>query len=105
MNVAIHAIKQYRDCDVGAEQFESELSEFEIDVSQGKKDEFKERVQKKYVDSVIAQLKQRFPHYDQLASFCLFDPSRLPTKIRHYGDEELKVLCDSNCSCSASEHS
>ena len=55
------------------------------------------RVTKKYVDSVIAQLKQRFPHVDQLASFSLFDPSHLPsdhTNIGTYGDEELKVLCD-----------
>ena len=98
LNAAIHAIEQYRDSDVGAQQFiESELSKFEIDVSQAKKDEFKERVQKKYVDSVIAQLKQRFPHVDQLASFSLFDPSHLPsdhTNIGTYGDEELKVLCD-----------
>ena len=98
LNPAIHAIEQYHDSNVGAEQFiVSELSEFEIDATQAKKDDFKERVQRKYVDSVIAQLKQRFPHVDHLASFSLFDPSHLPsdhTKMGTYGDEELKVLCD-----------
>ena len=60
-------------------------------------DEFKERIQKKNVDSVIAQLRQRFPNVDQLASFSLFDPSHLPsehTNIGTYGEEELEVLCD-----------
>ena len=56
---------------------ENKLSEFGIDVSQARKDEFKETFQK-YIDNVVAQLKLRFPHVVQLASFSLFDPSRLP---------------------------
>ena len=83
---------------IGAQQFiENELSAFDIIVSHAVEGEFKERVQKKYVDNVIAQLRQRFPHVDQLASFRLFDPSHLPsehTNIGTCGDEELEVLCD-----------
>ena len=45
------------------------------------------------MDSVIAQLKQRFQHVDQLASFSHFDFSHHHTKIRTYGDEEVKMLC------------
>ena len=97
LNATIHAIEQYYDSDIGAQQFENELSAFEITVSHAVEYEFKERVQKKYVDSVIAQLRQRFPHVDQLALFSLFDPSHLPsehTNIGTYSDEELEVLCD-----------
>ena len=46
LDATIHAIQQFRELDVEAEQFiEKELSEFGIDVSPSKKDEFKERVQ------------------------------------------------------------
>lgn len=55
LDAAIHAIQQFRELDVEAEQFiEKELSEFGIDVSTSKEDEFKERVQQKYVDSVVS---------------------------------------------------
>ena len=98
LNATIHAIELYRESDVEAEQLiERELSEFGIDLSPARKGEFKENVQKKYVDSVIAQLELRFPHILQVASFCLFDPSRFPddrTKISSYGNEELEVLCE-----------
>ena len=46
---------------------------------------------------MIAQLERRFPHIVQIASFSLFDPSRLPadqSKITSHGNEELEVLCD-----------
>ena len=65
-------------------------------MSASKKDEFKNRVQQKYVDSVDSQLQLRFPHVQQIASFSLFDPSQFPsdhTKIGTHSDEELKVLC------------
>ena len=74
----------------------NDLSEFEIDISQAKKDEFKGRV-RKYVNSVINQLKERFPYVKQIASFCLFDPSRLPSspsEMGTYGNRDLKILCD-----------
>lgn len=60
-------------------------------------DVFREAIQKKYVDNVIAQLKLRFPHVVQLASFSLFDPSRLPddpTLLVCHGNKELDELCD-----------
>lgn len=94
LNATVHAIRLYRESDIEAEQLiENELSEFGIDVSQARKDEFKENVHKNYVDSVILH----FPHVVQVASFSLFDPSRLPddrTKITSHGNEELEVLCD-----------
>ena len=60
-------------------------------------DEFKERVQRKYVDSLVKQLKLRFPDVEQLESFNIFDPSRLPcdqTNIATHGNDELEKLCD-----------
>ena len=65
----------------------------EIDISQEKKEVFKDRVQKKYGDSVIDQLKERFPYVEQIASFCLVDPSRLPSSPT-CGNRDLKFLCD-----------
>ena len=98
LNATIHAIRQYCESDIEATQLiNGELSEFGVDVSQAKKDEFKERVQKKYVDNVIKQLELRFPHVDRLASFSLFDPSKLPddhSKMGTHGNDELKILCD-----------
>ena len=102
MDATIHAIQQFREFDVEAEQLnEKELSEFGIDATSSKKDEFtcKERVQHKYVDSIVSQLQLHFPHFQQIrvVAFSLFDLSRLPskhTKIGTPGDEELKVLCD-----------
>lgn len=77
MNATIHTIQLYREANIDAGQLiQNELSEFEIEISQAKKDEFKENVQRKYVDSVISQLELRFPHVVQIASFSLFDPSR-----------------------------
>ena len=91
MDATIHAIQQFCELDVETEQFiEKELSEFGIDVSQSKKDEFKERVQKKYVGSVVSQFQLRFPHIQQIAAFSLFDPSILCSdhnKIGTHGDE------------------
>ena len=72
------------------------LSKFEIAIiSQAKKDEFKDRVQKKYVDSVVNQLKESFPYVEQIARFCLVDPSQLPSSST-YGNGDLKNLCDYN---------
>lgn len=60
LSATIHAIQLYRDSDIEAEQLiRNKLSEFGIDISQARKDEFKENVQKKYVDSVTAQLELR----------------------------------------------
>ena len=76
MNATIHTIQLYREANIDAGQLiQNELSEFGIEISQAK-DEFKENVQKKYVDSVISQLELRFPHVVQIASFSLFDPTR-----------------------------
>ena len=45
---------------------EKEPFDFDVNVSQYKKDEFKERVHK-YVDIVVAQTKVHFPHVQQIA--------------------------------------
>ena len=65
LDATIRAIQQYRESDIEAAQMiNGELSEFGIDMSQARQDEFKDTVQKKYVDNVINQLKLRFPHVD-----------------------------------------
>lgn len=85
LDATIRAIQQYRESDIEAAQMiNGELSEFGIDMSQARQDEFKDTVQKKYVDNEINQLKLRFPHVDRLTSFYLFDPSKLPPITRRW---------------------
>ena len=69
LNATILAIEQYREADVGAKELIGEgLSKFMIAIIlQAKKDEFKDRVQKKYEESVINQLKECFPYVEQIA--------------------------------------
>ena len=101
LNATIKAIEQYRVSDVGAKQLiDGELSQFGIDVSQQKIEEFRDRVQTKYVDSLVRQLNLRFPEVDQLQALRIFDPSKLPKEqasIASYGNEDLKILCDRYC--------
>ena len=76
LNATIKAIEHCRVSDVGAKLLiDGELSQFGIE-------EFRDRVQTKYVDSVVRQLSLHFLEVDQL------DPSKLPkeqTSLTNYG--------------------
>ena len=63
-------------------QFEEVYSTVEnilqISVSESEKQQFRERVQYKFIDAVIDQINDRLPDCDELSAFSLLDPQKLP---------------------------
>ena len=50
----------------------------QISISESEKQQFKERVQYKFIHTVIDQINDRLPDCDELSAFCLLDPKKLP---------------------------
>ena len=63
-------------------QFEEVYSTVEnvlqISVSESEKQQFRKRVQYKFIDAVIDQINDRLPDCDELSAFSLLDPQKLP---------------------------
>ena len=75
-----------------------ELKDHTIKVSANDRTSFTEMMQTKFVDAVIAQLESYFPECDEIDTFGLFDPNKIPDKnidpalYQSWGNDRLAIL-------------
>ena len=56
---------------------------------------FKSGIQIKFIEALVNQLRDCFPHVELLGSFSIFDPQNLPSdeeQLTTYGQDEVKLL-------------
>ena len=79
------------------QHLQGRLNDLEIMDSPRQRQEFSE-IRRKFIDSVIENLKERFPHMDLLGAFSILDPSHQPGEITgDYGWEEIRKLSNFYC--------
>ena len=82
LEAAIASIEDVRTSDLHEvhDAIANELKEYTITVTDTNKQHFRERVQHKFVDAVIDQLRQRLPDCEELSAFTLLDPQKVPSQ-------------------------
>ena len=73
----------------------TELKDFNIEATNVQKEAFKLSIQCKYVEAIVKQLQDRFPHVEVLSAFSVFDPQNIPSEedqLTTYGQDELEML-------------
>lgn len=76
--------------------FKEELAECCILVKDKDEDTFRKNVREAYIDSVVVNLRCRFPDVKIISAFSLFDPRQVPEpstdQFQTYGEQQLRVL-------------
>ena len=65
-----------------------------VEATNVQKEAFKLSIQCKYVEAIVKQLQDRFPHVEVLSAFSVFDPQNIPSQedqLTTYGQDELEV--------------
>lgn len=73
----------------------SELKDFSIEVTSVQQAAFKSEIQVKYIEAIVNQLRDRFPHVELLGAFSIFDPQKLPCdeeELTTYGQDKVKIF-------------
>ena len=73
----------------------AELKDFNIEATSAQKEAFKSQIQVKYIEAIVNQLGDRFPHVELLGSFSIFDPQKLPSdeeELTTYGQDKVKLF-------------
>ena len=70
----------------------TDLKDFQIEATSTQKEAFKSSIQVLYIQAIVDQLHDRFPHVELLDAFSIFDPHTLPSgeeDLASYGQEKL----------------
>jgi len=73
----------------------TELEAFSIEATSAQKEAFKSNIQAKYIEAIVNELRDRFPHVELLGAFSIFDPQNLPSDdelLSTYGQDKLDIL-------------
>ena len=96
LKATVDSIKQYETTQgPNLSKLDPDLKDFRITATDAQKQQFKSSVQVKYIQAVVTELQNRFPDVDNLDSFCIFDPQKLPTtsdELGVYGQERIECL-------------
>ena len=100
LEAAIASIEDVRTSDLHEvhDAIANELKEYTITVTDTNKQHFRERMQHKFVDAVIDQLRQRLPDCEELSAFTLLDPQKVPSQteekeaFQKWGTDQLAIL-------------
>ena len=79
---------------------QNDLQDYNIIVTETNKQQFREKVQHKFVDAVIDQLQERLPNCEELSAFTIFDPQKVPHQseegnpeaFQQWGTDQLAIL-------------
>ena len=87
LKTTIDAIKEYMHCpgpnlSKVDDVLVTDLKDFQIIATDSQKDTFKSSLQAVYIQAIIDQLYNRFPHVELIDSFSIFDPCTLPSDER-----------------------
>ena len=75
----------------------TDLKDFQIVATDSQKEAFKSSIQAGYIQAIVDQLYNRFPHVELLDAFSIFDSRTLPfdeKDVATHGQERLEVLLD-----------
>ena len=73
----------------------TDLRDFDITATSTQREAFLASIQAEYIEAIVNQLQDRFPHFELLGAFSIFDPKNLPQgeeDISTYGLDSVEIL-------------